>query len=128
MALGNSQIRPLFLAAGMDLDALHPELLAALEHIVLPVYERYVLSGQSPLETGTGMSLAFLLAQEILSQFAIGQESFGCLTPSPEQAAKRQQEIDRYLRLFGAKGRCTAFLQRIAEFRSRPGFDPVRES
>jgi hypothetical protein len=127
MVLADISARPFFLSAGIDLDALPSELTAALEYIVLPIYQRYVLSGHSPLETAMGMSLAFLVAQEVLSQFAIGQESFGCLTPSPEQAANRQQEIDRYLRLLGAKIRYANFLQRLAEFRHRKDFDPIQD-
>ncbi len=128
MGIADNSIRPFFLSAGLDLDALPPELQAALEQIVLPLYARYVLSGLSPLETAMGASLAFLMAQEVVSQFAISHESFGCLTPTPVQAASRQQEIDRYLRLLGAKGRCATFLQRLAEFRSRKDFDPIRDS
>lgn len=124
----NETIRPFFLAQGLDLDTLPADLLAALQHIVFPLYERYVISGVTPLETAMGASLAFLMAQEVLAQYAIGHESFACLTPSPAQAANRQQEIDRYLRLLGAKGRCAAFLQRLAEFRSRKDLDPIQDS
>lgn len=127
MALADNSVRPFFLSAGLDLEALPPELRAAIEQIVLPLYRRFVLHGKCPLETAMGASLTFLMAQEVLSQFAIGLETFGCLTPSPEQAAHRQQEIDRFLRLLGAKGRCVNFLQRLAEFRMSKNFDPIHD-
>ena len=123
----DEKIRPFFLSAGIDLDALPAELQAALEALVLPLYERYVLCGTSPLESATGASLTFLMAQEVLAQYELGGLSFGCLHPTAEQSAHRQKAIDGYFRLLGAKGRCAGFLQRLAEFRKRKDFDPIQD-
>src|SRR3954470_10355727 len=86
MPLDDQSIRPFFLGSGLDLETLPPDLKAAIEQIVVPIYERYVLRANGPLEAVTGASLTFLMALEVLSQYSIGQETFGCLKPTPEQS------------------------------------------
>ena len=127
MTLDDQSIRPFFLGSGLDLETLPPDLRVAIEQIVVPIYERYVLRANGSLEAATGASLTFLMALEILSQYAIGQETLGCLKPNKEQSVHRQQEIDRYLRLLGAKSRCANFLQRLADFRRHKDVDFILE-
>jgi hypothetical protein len=129
MPLVDETFRPFFLSVGLDLDALPLELKAALEHIVLPLYRRYVVECCDPLEIAAGSSLTFLMAQEVLLQFQLGRLTFcGCLEPTSEQSLHRQHEIDRYLRLLGAKLRYVNLLQRMAEFRHRKPFDPLADA
>ena len=120
--------RPFFLPEGLDLESLPPQLQAALQEIVAPLYERYVIRGVSPLEVSTGTSLTFLLAQEVVAQFELGQEMFGASARSPDASALRQQKIDQYFRVLKAKMGCANLLQRLAELRMKKDYDPILEN
>jgi len=124
MPTGDETLRPFFLPSGLDLDNLPPQIQAALQEIVVPVYKRYVIHGASPLEVAAGTSLAFLLAQEVVAQCQLGQEMFS-QTFSPEESAQRQRQIDGYYRTLGAKMGCTKFLLRLTEFRMQKYYDPI---
>jgi hypothetical protein len=125
MEFTDEPVRPFFLAANLDWETIPTEVKAGIEHIVLPIYQRYVLEGIHPLDVAAGSSLAFLMAQEVLAQYQITGRTFRDLQPSPSEAAERQKMIDEYLRLLGAKGRCANFLQRLAEFRMQKSYDYI---
>ena len=124
MSAAEQILKPFFLQSGLDLDAIPPELQAALQEIVMPLYERHVLRGVTPLEIATGASLTFLMAQEVVAQFELGAQMFSPAL-SQESSAPRQQQIDRYFRTLGAKMCCAKFLQRLTEFGMQKGYDHV---
>ena len=124
MSPEDENLRLFFLPSGLDLDNLPPQLQAALQDIVVPVYQRYVIRGNSPLEVAAGTSLAFLLAQELVAQCELGQDMFS-QNLSQEAAAQRQRKIDAYFRTLGAKMSCAKFVQRLTEFRMQKGYDPI---
>lgn len=111
-------LRPFFLPSGLDIETLPPQLGAALLEIVTPFYERYVNRGSTPLEVATGVTVTFLLAEEIIAQFEIGQQFF-CGQRCPEESTRRQTQIDALFRLLGAKMRFMNLLHRLAEFYQR---------
>jgi hypothetical protein len=124
MPLANNNLRPFFLPTGLDIETLPPQLGAALLDLVSPFYERHVVCGTTPLEVATGVTVTFLLAEEIITEFEIGQEFFRGQRCA-EDLARRQKQIDALFRVLGAKMRFTSFLQRIAEFRQHKNFDHV---
>jgi hypothetical protein len=118
MPFANDSLSPFFLPSGLDIGTLPPQLGAALVEIVTPFYERYVVRGDSPMEVATGTTATFLLAQEIIFQYELGQQFFdnqGCTDAS----MRRQEKLDMLLRLLGAKMRCLNLLHRLAEFYQR---------
>src|SRR6185503_9999685 len=115
MADSNDILKPFFLPIGLDIDTLPPQLGAALLEIVTPFYQRYVLRGSTPLEVSAGVSATFLLAEEIIAQFEIGQQFF-CGHQCPQESTQRQTKIDALFRLLGAKMRFMNLLHRLAEF------------
>ncbi len=118
-ARGEPPVRPYFIPPGIDFEALPEPVRVALQAVVGPAYNDLVLGVEGPLERSAGVTLAFLLALEVLDQFQIGQQLNFTADPTAVGAAERDRLISRYLKLVGAKQHAERFLLRIHDLRAR---------
>jgi len=109
--------RPFFVPAGLQFDELPKELQAAVVAIINPAYRQLVLEASDGLERSGGVTVVHLLWLEVLDQLELakGLES----APHPEASEERAKQIDRHLRLIGAKSKASHFLLRLKEFRRK---------
>ena len=118
-AAPDAALRPYWLAADLDIDALPAGLRLAISEILTPAYRELVIEAATALERATGATLRLpCLWLELLEQFDLGHA-----VPGTEKlngkAASRQAALDRLLRLVGAKQKAANFLRRIKEWRAR---------
>ena len=104
-------IRPYFLPSSINWAELPPEVQAAMQSIIEPAYQELVVCAEDVLERSSGASLVFLLAEEIVNQFALGQ-GMTVFTGVPDDGARRAA-VDCHLRLVGSKHRVKSFLLRL---------------
>ena len=112
------QGRPCFLPADIKWEALPEAVRAAIHEIVMPLYRVYVLENADPLQRSTGMSLVFLTTLEVIECVGNSRALFAHCS-SDEESKARQQQIDRHLRLVGAKTKCTELLLRLEAWREK---------
>jgi hypothetical protein len=106
--------RPYFLPADLVWEELPENVRVALVTIVNPAYDELVIHAASILERSAGASLVFLLAEEVLQQFELGNSMFS----GAGNTAARQQSMDRYLRLISAKQKIANYLERVKAVRN----------
>ena len=85
--------------------------------VVSPLYQTYVLQNGDVLQRSTGLSLAYLVTLEVLEQFNEGRVLFQQFPRGDEEPEDRHRQIDRYLRLLGAKQKYTDLLVRLQSWR-----------
>jgi hypothetical protein len=116
---GSAAAQPYYLPGHINLDLLPTPLRLTLERFLEPAYRHLVVEAGTPLEQSAGISFVFLLALEIVDQFALGKD-FYLLNCSDEAIrAQLDKQIARYLRVVGAKRQTSDFLLRIAELRKK---------
>jgi hypothetical protein len=118
-ASGEQPVRPFYVPAGINFDALPEPVRVAFEAVVQPTYRDLVLGVEGPLERSAGVTLTFLLSLEVLDQFQIGQQLNFTADPTALGGVERDRLIGRYLRLVGAKQQAERFLLRIHDLRAR---------
>jgi hypothetical protein len=115
-------IRPYFLPVDVDHDSLPEPVRIALDEIVEPAYRELVLGAATALGRSAGVSLVFLLAEEILGQFQLGgQMDFG-QAPDPSRRAERDKLIAAHLRVVNSKQQTANFILRLKDLRYKPTF------
>jgi hypothetical protein len=107
---------PLWSPDGVDLDVVPPEVKQAIEELVQPIYEQYVVNAADSLEKSLGASIAHLLWLEILDQFDIKRE-YTKYDAVLNASLNRPEMIERHLRLIGSKLQLGYFLIRLKELR-----------
>jgi len=100
--------RPYFLPAEINFAALSPEVQLALQEVVQPVYDDLVLRARNSLERATGVTIAFLLTQEVLEQIALGRDAL-----SEAKSKDRERALCRYLKMVGAKHQAQSMLLKL---------------
>ena len=118
-ASGEPPVRPFYVPAGINFDALPEPVRVAFQAVVEPTYRDLVLGVEGPLERSAGLTLTFLVAVEVLDQYQIGQQLNFTGDPTAVGSAERDRLIGRYLRLVGAKQQAERFLLRIHDLRAR---------
>lgn len=110
--------RPYWLPARITWEDWPPELRAAYNAIIAPLHEELVTKAPTSLARSTGATICFLCLQEIIHQLQLGRELDGADPLASSESASRHAEIDRLLRLAGAKLKHSAFFQRLTEFQA----------
>lgn len=118
--------RPYWIPAGLKFDELSHELQVAVVGVINPAYRELVLQAAPGLEQSTGLTIVHLLWLEILEQIALARGL--PRDTNLESRRARQAQIDRYLRLVGAKGKASHLLLRIREVAEKQArlFDPAK--
>jgi len=62
----SATVRPLWVPAGLNLDALAPELQRGISDIVNPAYQELVLLAQTAIERASGVTFVHLLYLELI--------------------------------------------------------------
>lgn len=122
----NESSRPYFLPPDLDLETLPAGVRAALEAIVQPAYEELVVQAPTALDRSAGMSLVFLQVQELIEQFERGRQMTLGLQGRDSGGESRDEDLQRYLRVIGAKDRAANFILRVRQFRAKH-LDPFVE-
>jgi hypothetical protein len=113
--------RPLWVPEGVDLEVLPDEVRRAVADVVEPVYERFVLGADDPLEKSLGVTVAHLVWLEVLQQFDM-KRHYTKVSAVLGLAEDRQGVIDQHLRIIGSKVKVGYLLARLREFRRhQPG-------
>ena len=113
-------VRPFWVPAGLDWNALPAEVKAAIGAVVAPAYRDLVLEARDGLERATGVTLVHMLWLEVLDQLELGRlllKSHSTDVPAEE----RQQAIAQHLKLVQAKLKASSFMLRLQEFERRWG-------
>lgn len=113
------QSRPYFLPASIDFASLSQDVRLALQTIVQPSYDELVLAAPTAIERSAGVSLTFLLALEVLDQFALGNLLDLGQSKSGDQSTKRESLIARHLRVISEKQAVSRFLVRLQSLRAK---------
>ena len=123
----SAPIRPYFMPRTIDFDSLPEDVKTALSAIVQPAYDELVLGAVTALERSAGATITFLLALEVLDHFQIGHTMNLSGMPCDEQdAARREKDLNRYLRVVTSKQKAAGFLLRLQQLRRT--IDPVHAS
>lgn len=109
---------PFFLPQDINWDELPEAVRAAVHDIVTPLYREFVLENADALQRSAGMSLVFLATLEVVEFVGNGRSVFE-RPPTDDEIKARQQQIDRQLRLVGAKMKCTDLLLRLQSWREK---------
>lgn len=109
--------RPYFLPPEIELETLPEAVQIAIQSIIEPAYAELVLAAPNPLERSMGISFVFLLTEEVLSHFELGRQMNLDQTQGDEERARRERDLARYLKLFGAK---TSALHALLRLRKLP--------
>lgn len=120
-----SRPRPYFLPESIDFDALPAAVQAAYESIIQPVYEELVLQPNTGLERAAGTTIVFLLVQELLDQFELGQALNLQQPATADDIGGREKALQRHLRLVAAKQTAISALLRLRKLGRQPQFIPV---
>jgi len=112
-------VRPYWAPQGLNFSKLPAAARLALESIVAPTYSELVLGAADALERSAGITLAFLLALEVVEQFELGETMVPGASADPSGAADRDRQIGRLLRIVSAKQNATKFLTRLREIRAQ---------
>jgi hypothetical protein len=109
---------PLWVPEGVDLKYVPEEVRQAIAEVVEPVYERFVLGVDDPLEKSLGVTVAHLLWLEVLQQFDLKRQytQVSAVLGLPED---REGVIDQHLRIIHSKVKVGYLLARLREFRQK---------
>jgi hypothetical protein len=123
MQTNDSQVspgpRPPYLPPEMAWETLPAEVRLAIDDVVTPIYQCYVVENGDVLQRSTGMSLVYLVMYEALEQIASGRTIFAEFDTDQDGWFERQRRIGQILRLIGAKQKCTDLLIRLQSFREK---------
>ena len=114
--------RPLWVPEGVDLHFVPEEVQRAIGEVVQPVYERFVLGVDDPLEMSLGVTLAHLLWLEVLQQFDLKRE-YTEITAVLKLRDDHSSAIDQHLRIIYSKVKVGYLLARLRELRQKLGED-----
>ena len=109
---------PLWVPDDVDLELLPQEVRQAITQIVQPVYERFVIASDDPLEKSLGVTVTHLLWLEILQQSDLKRE-FTQLTAILGTEKNFQNDIDQHLRIIESKVKVGYLLARLRDLRQR---------
>ena len=118
--------RPYFIPESVDYNALPEPVRRALAHVVGPAYQDLVERAMTALERSAGVTLVFLLAMEVLDQFALAHATDFSAQASGQGAPGRDKMIDAHLRLVGSKQASARFVLRLNLLRQAPYDGPLR--
>lgn len=114
---------PLWIPNDVDLELIPQEVRQAITQIVQPVYERFVLASDDPLEKSLGVTVTHLLWLEILQQADLKREYIE-ITAVLGSEKNHQRDIDQHLRIIESKVKVGYLLTRIRELRRRSNHRP----
>ena len=117
-ALTRGGARPLWVPEGVDLDFVPEEVRQAIGEVVQPVYERFVLGADDPLEMSLGVTIAHLLWLEVLQQFDLKRE-YTQITAVLKLSDDRSGVIEQHLRIIYSKVKVGYLLARLRELRHK---------
>ena len=108
-------IKPYFVPEGIAFDTLPQPLQMAFEQVIQPAYCELVLGSKTALERATAASVVFLIALELLDQFALGRDLDFAQAEQPDEAktAAREKLISRHLKLLVSKQQAANFLVKL---------------
>jgi hypothetical protein len=112
--------RPYFIPESVDYDALPDPVRRALAHVVGPAYHELVERAMTALERSAGVTLVFLLAMEVLDQFAVSRVTDFTAQAGANASAERDKLIDAHLRLVTRKQAAARFMLRLSLLRQSP--------
>ena len=109
---------PLWVPNDVDLHLVPDEVRQAITQIVQPVYERFVIASDDPLEKSPGVTATHLLWLEILQQADLKRE-YSEITAVLGTQKDHGRDIDQHLRIIKSKVKVGYLLTRIRELRHR---------
>ena len=115
---------PLWIPNDVDLELVPDEIRQAITEIVQPVYERFVIAADDPLEKSLGVTVSHLLWLEILQQADLKRE-YTEITAVLEIEKDHGRDIDQHLRIIESKVKVGYLLTRIRELRHRWNHRPT---
>jgi hypothetical protein len=115
---------PLWVPNDADLELMPQEVQQAVTQIIQPVYERFVIASDDPLEKSLGVTVTHLLWLEILQQADLKRE-YTEITAVLGTAQNHGQDIDQHLRIIESKVKVGYLLTRIRELRQRWNHHPA---
>ncbi len=113
--------RPYFLPPDVDFDSLPESVKVAYETIVQPAYDELVLYAPNALLRSIGASFVFLLAEELLDHFEMGNQIDFARAERAADRELRDRALVRHMKLLGAKN---AALHALLRLRRMPPFPP----
>jgi len=119
-------VRPYFIPASVDYDALPEPVRQALVGVVGPAYQDLVERALTALERAAGVTLVFLLTMEVIEQFALARVTDFGAPPSADAARERDKLIEAHLRLVSAKQASARFALRLNLLRQARYDGPLR--
>jgi len=117
--------RPYFLPETFDLKAQPAAFQAAFDAIIEPAYQQLVVAPLDALERTAGTTIVFLLVEELLDHFELGQQFDLASTTTRGDREAREKAINRHLRLVGAKQTAISALLRLRKLSLRPRVIPM---
>ena len=117
-AKAKSPPAPLWVPSNVDLKLVPDEIRQAIIQIVQPVYERFVIASDDPLEKSLGVTVTHLLWLEILQQADLKRE-YSEITAVLGTQKDHGRDIDQHLRIIESKVKVGYLLTRIRELRHR---------
>ena len=115
---------PLWVPNDVDLELFPDEVRQAITQIIQPVYERFVIASEDPLEKSLGVTVTHLLWLEILQQADLKRE-YTEITAVLGIEKNHQHDIDQHLRIIESKVKVGYLLTRIRELRHRWNHQPT---
>ena len=109
---------PLWVPNDVDLELFPDEVRQAITQIIQPVYERFVIASEDPLEKSLGVTVTHLLWLEILQQADLKRE-YSEITAVLGTQKDHGRDIDQHLRIIESKVKVGYLLTRIRELRHR---------
>ncbi|MGZ9128184.1 MAG: hypothetical protein ACXW4Z_10445 [Candidatus Binatia bacterium] len=115
-----TQPRPYFLPQSIDYEALPLAVRAAFDTIISPAYDELVMSPASGLERAAGATIVFLLVEELLDQFELGQTFNLAQTTDGGDRQERNRALNRHLQLVSSKQTAVNALLRVKKMSMQP--------
>ncbi len=98
---------------------------AAYLAIIEPAYQQLVVAPRDALERATGITIVFLLVEELLEQQDLGIEFDRAPSKARGDRDAREKAINRHLRLVSAKQTAINALFRVRKLAQQPRFIPL---
>jgi hypothetical protein len=111
-----------FLPDGFDFDAQPAAFKAAYDNIIEPTYKQLVVAPRDALERATGMTIVFLLVEELLDQQILGLEFDQAKSKPSSDPESREKALNRHLRLVSAKQTALNAYLRVRKLAQQPRF------
>jgi hypothetical protein len=113
-----SPLLPPWVPNDRELELVPDAVRQAVNQVVQPVYERFVLDSSDPLEKSLGVTVTHLLWLEILQQADLKRE-YTEITAVLGTQNNHHREIDQHLRIIESKVKVGYLLTHIQELRRR---------